>query len=105
MIFVPPFAVLPSTALTVIRGNKRGNTGLQEGVTDLSFEALAEAGCGKNLVSLFLRGEFPALCFCAAAWQDTEQKRKPRLARRRDGRLLPSAGRGRVWKEADIPPS
>ena len=33
------------------------NADLRQGVTDGSLQALAEAGCGKNLTSLTLRGE------------------------------------------------
>ena len=33
------------------------NAALEEGVTDASLQALAAAGCGKNLTSLILRGE------------------------------------------------
>jgi len=56
------FFVFLSLSLSADKRIER-NAGLKEGVTDASVQALAEAGCGKNLTSLTLSSEFLFLLF------------------------------------------
>ena len=44
------------------------NAGLKEGVTDGSLQALAAAGCGKNLMSLHLDSECLFLLLCLVCY-------------------------------------
>lgn len=85
---------------------------LCEGVTDCSFQALAEAGCGKNLTSLSLMCEFflffllLLFFFCPSSLRFTAERPKGDLAcstqKGCDGCQSSSVGGCRVRGEADI---
>ena len=111
------FPSRPRTGEIVLRENREA--GLEASVTDASFQALAEAGCGNNLTSLYLEARVlyasPLLLLCLLALDHLpmpsaplcflllKKHKKRRPEGRRHGRQHTGAGKGGMWREPDVP--